>query len=142
MRQIWEFEHDGEGPNVKINLMINAIKIHMVATQLYDQMRVKCDQAKQFTEREVKCSQVGEITFIKFANYCLFCPTCFSGPALEYTLFDDFVNVRGQYKRMPIGGNVLPFLRRLAESLTLLAINISFEMKFRHDYLVSPELGE
>ena len=85
LRQTWEYHHDAEGANIKFVLMINCIKIHMLSTQLYDRDKIQRKQDQLMTERERKCAQVGDLNFFGWMNYMLFSPTCFSGPAVEYT---------------------------------------------------------
>ena len=78
-------------------LMTNTCKYSLFAYAVEDGHA----KGKSFTP-EQKHNSIEEIpSFFKFMSYCKFLPTAVIGTAIEFKLFDDYMNSKGQFKNIP-----------------------------------------
>jgi D-alanyl-lipoteichoic acid acyltransferase DltB (MBOAT superfamily) len=112
MRQGYEFVHDEDGANVKMILMMNVIRIHMIAIHLADREKIRTRDDKDLSARERKYAAKSRLDPTEWFAYMTFSSTCLMGPPIEYNDFLEFINMRGQYGRMDQTAALLPAYKR------------------------------
>ena len=82
---------------------------------------------------------------MQWFNYMMFVGTAASGaPSTEFALFDDFINLRGDYAAMRPFSNFVPTLKRLLHFIlvsvayTVTAAHYPLVMLFEKEYLNAP----
>ena len=141
-RTLYEFAHRDNPANVKFILLLISVKIHMLAVQNYDRDRIKKGLDKDMSPRERECADIGELNFFDWANFFLFGPCCFPGPNIEFVKYKKFINLEGEYGRMPRTGALIPAFGRFFLTMFLLGMYLWMGSIFKHTFLFSDEFGE
>ena len=122
--------------SIKTTLMIACIKMHYIGLCYKDAGLVaegKAEQAK-LTPREIKYAEPlkEKLSLMQFLQYFCFVGTVIMGPSIEYRDFHEFINLQGDFAKMPITSSVLPAFKRLGHVLCLLVLTILAPLF--HDY--------
>ena len=128
--------------DIDLAIMINFCKLHMFAVN-YDNAAMLADPArsKLFTTRERHYAETlrKRVRLVDFANYFLFCASCFSGMVHEYRDFDEFIHRTGQYSAIPKDRLLKPALQRFVSVIFCAALLVIMTLSFPKPYLMTDE---
>ena len=129
-----------ESLDIDLIFMINFVKIHMIAVNYKDAGLLQNPElCKDMTDREKYYAESLKecVSFFDFWNYMMFCGSSFSGPAVEYRKFDEFINKKGQFEKIPKAKLFIPAMTRFAQMILCLVIVVVLNMSFKLSFLVS-----
>lgn len=131
--------------------MISFVKIHMVACNYKDSTVLvnnpdykkrlaaskigdkdhgdqKVDKAlERLTPREIHYAEGllgGAPTFVEWTSFMFPIIGCYWGASMEYRDFQDFINLRGNYKNVPVGKTWYPGVVRVVHTLLCAVISL------------------
>jgi len=75
-----------------------------------------------------------------FLSYCFFYGNALVGPSCEYRDYEDFINRKGDYKKIP--STLLPSLGYLFSGLGFLVLVVKFSKEYSNEKCAEPEYAE
>ena len=146
VRSLYGFFMENNGDlNAKTSMMMSYIKIHMVAQNMRDAAVRNKGGENNLSKRELYMSDPflkGRLSLFEWLPYFFFCATTAWGPPIEYREFDDFINLRRNYGKMPPGKQLLPGFVRMGQALLCVAFSVSLGLVVSMHELTKPEFGE
>ena len=130
------------GLEVDLIFMLNLARIHMFAVNYDNAGKLDDPEAsKLFTTRERYYAETlrQKVSFADWINYFFFAATCPTGMVHEYRTFDEFINLKGDFKEIPQDKLTMPALKRFGQMVFVVVLMILVSLNFSFDYLLTPE---
>ena len=95
-------------------MMQTYIKIHYIGCCYGDADKIERKDTALMTPREILYAQPLKkpLSFLDWMHYMCFCGSIAFGMATEYKEFKEFINLEGNYGKMPVNGPLRPAFKR------------------------------
>ena len=137
---LW-WKNDGDG-TMRVQCTVIFMRVHMFMCNYMDaKILDDSEKSKLMTAHERKYASYVR-TLPSFADWChyhMFAPFSFMGESIEYGIFDDFINFRGDIKKMRPFANVVPAIRRHLEHLMCCFVFYSLGAMAPLDEMTKPD---
>ena len=135
----WETILDG-APRLQCTVIF--MRVHMTMSNFVDaELLDDPVKGKYLTSRERHFAEyLRKVpSFMDWFNYNMFTPFSFIGESIEYGIFDDFINYRGDITKMRPYSNIFPAVRRQIESIICFSVFYSLSFIAEPLDMVKPE---
>ena len=140
---LW-WKNDGDG-TMRVQCTVIFMRVHMFMCNYMDaEILDDAVKGKHLLAMERKYAAYVR-TLPSFADWChyhMFAPFSFIGESIEYGIFDDFINFRGDIKKMRPFANVVPAIRRHMEHLMCFFVFYSLGMMAPLQDMTKPEIAD
>ncbi len=128
--------------DIDLIFMINFVKIHMMAVNYDNAVHLDSKEGKLTSRERFYAEPLRDrIRFYDFMNYFFFAAVSWSGMTHEYRQFDEFINLQGQYSKIPKEKLLGASMTRFSHVIFCAVIMVILEILTPRDFMFTSEFA-